>query len=69
MRTKPSGTMWSRKRRRNSSASSSMTLTRSVSIVAPAETDAALGKGDEPVVGEGDAIQVECVVSESSRLR
>jgi len=37
MRTKPSGTMWSRKRRRNSSTSRSMTFTRSpsASVVVP----------------------------------
>jgi hypothetical protein len=57
MQTNPSGTTWSRKRRRNSSTVEVHDLhVVPVGVVAPAEADAAIGDGDEPVIGERDAV-------------
>ena len=59
IRTKPRGSVWSRKRRRNSSCGDRHhALLTLVGIVFPAEGDLAIGKVDDPVVGDGDAMSV-----------
>ena len=59
MRTKPLGSRWSRKRRRNSSPRESYQfLLIVVGGVAPAEGDLAVGQRDQAMVGDGDAVSV-----------
>ena len=59
MRTKRFGRTCRRKRRRNSSTSSvSVRDLTPVPIVLPPKRDGVVGDGDEPVIGDGDAVGV-----------
>src|SRR5450755_3622063 len=63
MRTKRRGKVWSRNRRRNSSAvTGHQPLLAFVRIVLPAESNVAIDKVHDPVVGDGDAMRVACQV-------
>ena len=65
MRTKPGGSRWSRKRRRNSSTARVMSrLLVAVGGIAPAEGDVAIGESDQPAVGDGDAMGVGAEIAQ-----
>src|SRR5271165_3808794 len=64
MRTKPRGSKCSRKRRRNSSTESVISRFVLVSRIPPAKRDLALGQGDEPVIGDGDAVGVSAEITQ-----
>ncbi len=65
MRTKPGGSRWSRKRRSNSSDSQSHEpLLVAMSGITPAESDVAIGEGDQSGVGDGDAMGVGAEIAQ-----
>ena len=68
MRTKPRGSTWTRKRRRNSSTPSAMTFrASSIRVILPAEPDDAVDETDEAGVGDRDPVRIPPEVLE--RLR
>ena len=59
MRTKPRGKVWSRNRRKKFfGGHRHQPLLALVGIVFPAESDLAVGKVHDPVIGDGDAMRV-----------
>ena len=65
MRTKPRGSRWSRKRRRNSSTGQGhQPLLVAVSGISPAKGDVLVGKSNEPVVGDGDPMGIVAEIAQ-----